>query len=111
MVYVVQCNRNERFWFRNVILQSRRLIGRRILLHYAGVGGTPIILVSLLKTADMEGKYVQNTWLVIKEYISFKKAVGFTKLNDLRSSVEVHIRLVVREGRGGGDNHTRKLGI
>jgi len=62
-----------------LILQSRRLIGRRILFHYVGVGGMPIILFSLLKTADMEGKYVQNTWLMIKEYIVFKKTFGFTK--------------------------------
>jgi len=69
MVYVVHCNRNERFWFRNVILQSRRLIGRRILFHYAGVLGIPITLFALLKTTDMEGKYIQNRWLMTKENI------------------------------------------
>jgi hypothetical protein len=78
-----------------VVLQSRRLIGRRILFHYAGEGGMPIILFSLLKTADMEGKYVQNTWLLIKEYIAVKKTVGFTKPNDLRSSGIVLISLHV----------------
>jgi hypothetical protein len=82
----------ERFWFRNVIVQSRRLIGRRVLFHYARIGGMPVILFSLLKTVDMEGKYVQNKWLMTKEYIAFKKRVGFIKPNDLRSSGTVLIR-------------------
>ena len=66
----------------------------------------PIILFSLLKTADMEGKYVQNTWLMIKDYIAFKKTFGFTKPNDLRSSGAVLMRLDVK---GVGGNHTRKF--
>jgi len=110
MAYVVHCNRKERFLFRNVILQSRRRIERRILFHYAGVGGMPIMLFSFLKTADMEGKYVQNTWLKTKEKkTAFKETVGFTKPKDLRSLGAVLIRLDVRED--GGGNHTRKLGI
>jgi hypothetical protein len=57
----------------------------------------------------MKGKYVQKTWLIIKEYIAFKKIAGFTKPNDLRSLGAVLIRLDVREQKGG--NHTRKLGV
>ena len=58
----------------------------------------PIILFVLLKIADMEGKYLQNTWLMTKEYIAFKKTVGFTKPNGLRSLGAIPIKLDVRGG-------------